>query len=148
MGCLWQRNSRRPETCRFKSRYDWCLPDTKQMKKENWDLIWDKCAGKFFMDKESERVTWKEQNQLLLNETFSRNSDCLHADRIQCLPIEISIEMLATTIAEMKFNMAAGHSGIVAVIFWRYWFRVSCRVCKCHDQKLWCSIQLRRSLYP
>lgn len=48
MWCLWQRNSRRPETCRFKSRYDWCLPDTKQMKKENWDLIWDKCAGKFF----------------------------------------------------------------------------------------------------
>ena len=34
------------------------------------------------MDKESERVTWKEQNQLLLNETFSLNSDCLHADRI------------------------------------------------------------------
>ena len=90
----------------------------KQLRKDNQDVVGDKCvkddSGNLSFDNEAKKVAWKQHYERLLNEEFSWNPEDLTADPVVGPPIHIDVEMVVKAITEMKTGKAAGPSGIVA----------------------------------
>ena len=90
----------------------------KQLRKDNQDVVGDKCvkddSGNLSFDNEAKKVAWKQHYERLLNEEFSWNSEDLTADPVVGPPIHIDVEMVVKAITKMKTGKAAGPSGIVA----------------------------------
>ena len=67
----------------------------KQLRKDNQDVVGDKCAkddsGNLSFDNEAKKVAWKQQ---LLNEEFSWNPEDLTADPVVGPPIHIDVQMV------------------------------------------------------
>ena len=89
----------------------------KQLRKDNQDVVGDKCvkddSGNLSFDNEAKKVVWKQHYGRLLNEEFSWNPEDLTADPVVGPPIHID-EMVVKAITKMKTGKAAGPSGIVA----------------------------------
>ena len=90
----------------------------KQLRKDNQDVVGDKCvkddSGNLSFDNEAKKVAWKQHYERLLNEEFSWNPEDLTADPVVGPPIHIDVEMVVKAITKMKTGKAAGPSGIVA----------------------------------
>ena len=90
----------------------------KQLRKDNQDVVGDKCvkndSGNLSFDNEAKKVAWKQHYERLLNEEFSWNPEDLTADPVVGPPIHIDVEMVVKAITKMKTGEAAGPSGIVA----------------------------------
>ena len=90
----------------------------KQLRKDNQDLVGEKCvkddSGNLSFDNEAKKVAWKQHYEWLLNEEFSWNPEDLTADPVVGPPIHIDVEMVVKAITKMKTGKAAGPSGIVA----------------------------------
>ena len=90
----------------------------KQLRKDNQDVVGDKCvkddSGNLSFDNEAKKVAWKQHYERLLNEEFSWNPEDLTADPVVGPPIYIDVEMVVKAITKMKTGKAAGPSGIVA----------------------------------
>ena len=90
----------------------------KQLRKDNQDVVGDKCvkddSGNLSFDNEAKKVAWKQHYEWLLNEEFSWNPEDLTADPVVGPPIHIDVEMVVKAITKMKTGKAAGPSGIVA----------------------------------
>ena len=90
----------------------------KQLRKDNQDVVGDKCvkddSGNLSFDNEAKKVAWKQHYEWLLNEKFSWNPEDLTADPVVGPPIHIDVEMMVKAITKMKTGKAAGPSGIVA----------------------------------
>ena len=90
----------------------------KQLRKDNQDVVGDKCVkddlGNLSFDNEAKKVAWKQHYEWLLNEEFSWNPEDLTADTVVGPPIHIDVEMVVKAIIKMKTGKAAGPSGIVA----------------------------------
>ena len=90
----------------------------KQLRKDNQDVVGDKCvkddSGNLSFDNEAKKVAWKQHYERLLNEEFSWNPEDLTADPVVGPPIHIDVEMVVKAITKMKTGKAAGTSGIVA----------------------------------
>ena len=90
----------------------------KQMKRENQDVIGDKCVrdddGVTAHD-EAKRKAWKQHYERLLNIEFPWNPDDLSAaDPIHGAPVLITEKMIKEAVKRMKVGKAAGPSGVVA----------------------------------
>ena len=89
----------------------------KQLRKDNQDVVGDKCvkddSGNLSFDNEAKKVAWKQHYERLLNEEFSWNPEDLTADPVVGPPIHIDVEMVVKAITKMKTGEAAGSSGIV-----------------------------------
>ena len=89
----------------------------KQLRKDNQDVVGDKCvkddSGNLSFDNEAKKVAWKQHYERLLNEEFSWNPEDLTADPVVGPPIHIDVEMVVKAITKMKTGKAAGPSGIV-----------------------------------
>ena len=89
----------------------------KQLRKDNQDVVGDKCVkddlGNLSFDNEAKKVACKQHYERLLNEEFSWNPEDLTADPVVRPPIHIDVEMVKA-ITKMKTGKAAGPSGIVA----------------------------------
>ena len=90
----------------------------KQLRKDNQDVVGDKCvkddSGNLSFDNEAKKVAWKQHYERLLNEEFSWNPEDLTADPVVGPPIHRDVEMVVKAITKMKTGKAAGPSGIVA----------------------------------
>ena len=90
----------------------------KQLRKDNQDVVGDKCvkddSGNLSFDNEAKKVAWKQHYERLLNEEFSWNPEDLTADPVVGPPIHVDVEMVVKAIIKMKTGKAAGPSGIVA----------------------------------
>ena len=90
----------------------------KQMRKDNQDIIGDKCvkddSGNLSTDIEAKKAAWKQHYERLLNEEFPWNSNNLTANSVAGPPILITVDMVSKAIAKMKPGKAAGPSGVVA----------------------------------
>ena len=90
----------------------------KQLRKDNQDVVGDKCvkddSGDLSFDNEAKKVAWKQHYERLLNEEFSWNPEDLTADPVVVPPIHIDVEMVVEAITKMKTGKAAGPLGIVA----------------------------------
>ena len=90
----------------------------KQLRKDNQDVVGDKCvkddSGNLSFDNEAKKVAWKQHYERILNEEFSWNPEDLTADPVVGPPIHIDVEMVVKAITKMKTGKAAGPSGIVA----------------------------------
>ena len=90
----------------------------KQLRKDNQDVVGDKCVkddlGNLSFDNEAKKIAWKQHYERLLNEEFSWNPEDLTADPVVGPPIHIDVEMVVKAITKMKTGKAAGPSGIVA----------------------------------
>ena len=90
----------------------------KQLRKDNQDVVGDKCvkddSGNLSFDNEAKKVAWKQHYERFLNEEFSWNPEDLTADPVVGPPIHIDVEMVVKAITKMKTGKAAGPSGIVA----------------------------------
>ena len=90
----------------------------KQLRKDNQDVVGDKCvkddSGNLSFDNEAKKVAWKQHYERLLNEEFSWNPEDLTADPVVGPPMHIDVEMVVKAITKMKTGKAAGPSGIVA----------------------------------
>ena len=94
----------------------------KQLRKDNQDVVGDKCvkddSGNLSFDNEAKKVAWKQHYERLLNEEFSWNPEDLTADPVVGPvvgpPIHIDVEIVVKAITKMKTGKAAGPSGIVA----------------------------------
>ena len=90
----------------------------KQLRKDNQDVVGDKCvkddSGNLSFDNEAKKVAWKQHYKRLLNEEFSWNPEDLTADPVVGPPIHIDVEMVVKAITKMKTGKSVGPSGIVA----------------------------------
>ena len=90
----------------------------KQLRKDNQDVVGDKCvkddSGNLSFHNEAKKVAWKQHYERLLNEEFSWIPEDLTADPVVGPPIHIDVEMVVKAITKMKTGKAAGPSGIVA----------------------------------
>ena len=90
----------------------------KQLRKDNQDVVGDKCvkddSGNLSFDNEAKKVAWKQHYEWLLNEEFSWNPEELTAGPVVGPPIHIDVEMVVKAITKMKTGKVAGPSGIVA----------------------------------
>ena len=90
----------------------------KQLRKDNQDVVGDKCvkddSGNLSFDNEAKKVAWKQHYERLLNEEFSWNPEDLTADPVVGPPIHIDVEMVVKATTKMKTGKVAGLSGIVA----------------------------------
>lgn len=91
----------------------------KQMKRENQDVIGEKCIrdddGVMALDDESKKTAWKQHYERLLNVEFPWNPDHLSpAHPVSGAPVQITEKMVQESIKRMKVGKAAGPSGIVA----------------------------------
>ena len=70
----------------------------KQLRKDNQDVVGDKCvkddSGNLSFDNEAKKVAWKQHYERLLNEEFSWNPEDLTADPVVGPPIHIDVEMV------------------------------------------------------
>ena len=91
----------------------------KQLRKDNQDVVGDKCVkddlGNLSFDNEAKKVAWKQHYERLLNEEFSWNPEDLTADADPVVgpPIHIDVEMVVKAITKMKTGKVAGPSGII-----------------------------------
>ena len=91
----------------------------KQMRRQNQDVIGDKCVrndlGEMALDDEAKKVAWQQHYQRLLNVEFPWNRDQLPTvEPVQGPPVYISEEMVLDAVKRAKSGKAAGPSGIVA----------------------------------
>ena len=90
----------------------------KQMKKDNQDVVGDKCikddTGNLSLTTESKKAAWKQHYERLLNEEFPWNSESLSSDPVEGPPIFITVAMVLKALSKMKTGKAAGPSGIVS----------------------------------
>ena len=125
----WKRNAKRTvytakktaEEKKFsdlKPGIDDIFKIAKQLRKDNQDMVGDKCvkddSRNLSFDNEAKKVAWKQHYERLLNEEFSWNPEDLTADPVVGPPIHIDVEMVVKAITKMKTGKAAGPSGIVA----------------------------------
>ena len=71
----------------------------KQLRKDNQDVVGDKCVKD---DLRNLSFAWKQHYEWLLNEEFSWNPEDLTADPVVGPPIHIDVEMVVKAIAKMK----------------------------------------------
>ena len=78
----------------------------KQLRKDNQDVVGDKCvkddSGYLSSDNEAKKVAWKQHYERLLNEEFSWNPEDLTADPVVGPPIHIEVEMVVKAITTME----------------------------------------------
>ena len=78
----------------------------KQLRKDNQDVVGDKCVkddtSNLSFDNEAKKVAWKQHYERLLNEEFSWNPEDLTADPVVGPPIHIDVEMVVKAITKMK----------------------------------------------
>ena len=77
----------------------------KQLRKDNQDVVGDKCVkddlGNLSFDNEAKKVAWKQHYERLLDEEFSWNPEDLTADADPVVgpPIHIDVEMVVKAIS-------------------------------------------------
>ena len=91
----------------------------KQMKRQNQDVIGEKCVrndqGEMALDDEAKKSAWQEHYQRLLNVEFPWDPDSLSAaDPILGPSKHITKKMTKDAVSRSKSGKAAGPSGIVA----------------------------------
>lgn len=90
----------------------------KQMRKDNQDVLGDKCVrndtGNLATSDVAKCVAWKEHYSRLLNVEFPWDSNSLVAEPIAGVPLYISTELVNKAVAKMKPGKAAGPSGITS----------------------------------
>ena len=91
----------------------------KQMRRQNQDVIGDKCVrndlGEMALDDEAKKVAWQQHYQRLLNVEFPWDPNSLSTvEPVSGPPIRLTEKMVQDAVQRSKCGKAAGPSGIVA----------------------------------